>query len=282
MVLLQVNPNTPSEDPEYILIGFGIGLLGFLIYVLIQYYKYRSGSGKSAALKFLKLKPLYKEPLQQYFTYYINLSKKDKVLFEKRVQHFINIKKFIPRSMDEVTPEMKAFIAGAAIQITFGLPKVYFSHFKRILIYPNDYYSVINKKYHKGEVNVRGGIIVLSWNHFVEGYKYEEDSINLGLHEMAHALKLENNIFNKEYGFLDEQVLEQWENLAKQEINNMREGKSDFFRKYAAANQHEFFAIAVENFFERPRRFYEYSPELYKTMSLLLKQNTLKLYESAH
>ena len=282
MHLLQVNPNAASEDPEYVLIGIGIALLGFIIFVVIQYIKYRAGSGKSAAVKLLKLKAQYKEPLQRYFTYYINLPKKDKVLFEKRVQHFINIKKFIPRSVDEVTPEMKAFIAGAAIQITFGLPKVYFSHFKKILVYPDDYYSILNKKYHKGEVNVRGGIIVLSWNHFVEGYKNEEDSINLGLHEMAHALKLENNIFNREYGFLDEDVLEKWEKLAKEEIENMREGKSNFFRKYAAANQHEFFAIAVENFFERPRGFYEHSPELYKTMASLLKQNTIELYESAH
>ena len=37
--------------------------------------------------------------------------------------------------------EMKALIGGAAIQLTFGHPSIYFTHFKRILVYPDSYYS---------------------------------------------------------------------------------------------------------------------------------------------
>ena len=85
--------------------------------------------------------------------------------------------------------EMKTLIAASAIQITFGLPSVYFKRFYQILIYRDDYYSTITHHHHKGEVNTRG-FIVLSWKNPVMGYINNTDGRNLKLHEMAHALRL--------------------------------------------------------------------------------------------
>ena len=39
------------------------------------------------------------------------------------------------------------------------------------------------------------------------------------------------------------------------------------------ANEHEFFAVAVENFFERPQEFKNAIPELYSILSKLLNQD---------
>ena len=220
--------------------------------------------------------PVYKEPLRKYHSYYQRLNPSEKTIFEKRVQKFINQKQFIARGMDRVTDEMKALIAGAAIQLTFGHPSIYFEHFKRILIYPDDYYSEISKKYHKGEVNM-GGIIVLSWKNFVEGYINYEDGRNLGLHEMAHALRLENAVNNGEYGFLDDDIMKAWTSMCYQEIEKMNNGESVFFRDYAAANSQEFFAVAVENFFERSEEFRSWHPEMYDTLAKMLNQDPLKI-----
>ena len=228
----------------------------------------------------LKIRPAYKEALSRHFDYYKKLPARDKVIFERRVQFFINLKQFIPRGIPEVTSEMKALIAASAIQLTFGLPRVYFSHFSKILIYPDDYYSTITRKYHKGEVNPGGGLIVLSWKNFVYGYINSKDSVNLGLHEMAHALRLENRIMKNEYNFLDEETLKKWDTLALKEMNKIAAENETIFRGYAVTNKHEFFAVAVEGFFERPRVFYDYNAELYRTMAKLLKQDTLQLYNS--
>ncbi len=35
------------------------------------------------------------------------------------------------------------------------------------------------------------GFMLLSWKNFLEGYAYDNDNYILGLHQMAHALKLE-------------------------------------------------------------------------------------------
>ncbi len=185
-------------------------------------------------------------------------------------------KRFIPRDIEVVTNEMKVLISASAVQLTFGFPKVQLSHFRNILVYPDSYYSLINKTYHNGEVNPRLNAIVLSWKSFVEGYIHE-DGRNLGLHEMAHALRLENKIMNEEYNFLDQRFLKDWELRATHTMKEIEEGRETFFREYGAIDREEFFAVAVENFFERSTEFSEKHPLTYNTLRQLLKQDPLLL-----
>ena len=214
--------------------------------------------------------------LSQHFAYYQRLSPGQQQEFERRVIRFVRKKQFIGRGM-EVTLPMQVLVAAAAVQLTFGLPELVLRHFKRIIIYPDKYYSTITQQYHKGEVNPAARAIVLSWKNFTEGYAHSDDSLNLGLHEMAHALEIENMVENDEYDFLPPAVWEQWQEQATAYRGRMHQSGSDFFRDYAATNDQEFFAIAVENFFERPAEFQTYAPELYDTLCLLLRQNPAKL-----
>ncbi|MEM8895225.1 MAG: zinc-dependent peptidase, partial [Bacteroidota bacterium] len=142
------------------------------------------------------LKKEYRAILKQYFAYYMQLGATDRKRFEQKLVRFLHSKQFVGRGL-QITAEVKVLISASAIQLTFGLPNVYLSYFKRILVYPNDYYSTINNRYHKGEVNPRLQLIVLSWPSFVEGYIKHDSGRNLGLHEMAHALHLENRIPNE-------------------------------------------------------------------------------------
>jgi len=177
---------------------------------------------------------------------------------------------------------MEVKIAVCAIQLTFGLKQVYLAHFNTILIYPDRYYSTISKRYHCGEVNMRG-CIVLSWKDFEAGYHHVNDGFNLGLHEMAHALHLENLIKNNEFNFLNKEDLQQWELLAAQEIENSRSQTADFknnlnrfLRSQAFTDEHEFFAVCVESFFERSKEFEQTHPQLYQTLCRLLNQDPNK------
>ncbi|EMR04239.1 Mlc titration factor A [Cesiribacter andamanensis AMV16] len=248
-----------------ILLLLAVGGISFMAWVL----------SRQDAPAVLPLKPAYRRLLQQHSLYYQQLSPYNQKRFEKRVQQFINLKRFVPRNMPQVTAEMKVLIAASAVQLTFGLPNVYLRHFKTILVYPDNYYSTISKRYHKGEVNPWYGIIVLSWKAFVEGLADPGDSLNLGLHEMAHALRLENVVRNDEHSFLKPHILKQWTDESQLERQKIGEGQSHFFRQYAALDDEEFFAIAVENFFERPQQFWQELPHLYRTLSLLLNQDPL-------
>lgn len=225
------------------------------------------------------LKEKYRTYLQAYNGYYQRLPIESKSRFEKKVRYFISTKRFIPREIEEVTDEMKALIAASSVQLTFGLPDVTLFHFNKIVVYPNNYYSLINRQYHKGEVNPRLGAIVVSWHAFVEGFANPHDGINLGLHEMAHALKLENIIQNGEQHFFDFGEYTKWIELAQEEMNNIKNGKKSIFRPYASVNEDEFFAVCMEVYFEQPHQLAEVNPELYKTLSNLLHQDTITLYD---
>lgn len=239
---------------------------------------YRFAGRKAAPVRtwVLPVPQMYREILGKYFRYYQRLSAPDKAKFERKVCNFLYSKRFVPRNMEKVTIEARVLIAASAVQLTFGLPNIYLQHFDTILVYPNEYYSSITRRYHKGEVNPRFGIIVLSWNHFLEGYINSNGTLNLGLHEMAHALRLENIIRNEEYRFFDEGLVIKLDEYAQSICRNL-DGYANFFRPYACTDEHEFFSVAIENFFERSELFKKQIPDLYMILTRLLRQDPLKL-----
>ena len=82
---------------------------------------------------------------------------------------------------------------------------------------------------------------------------------------------------NEEYNFLNHEVLEEWEARASHTMKEIKAGTENFFRKYGSANNEEFFAVAVENFFERPIEFNERHPKTYRTLCRLLRQDPVLL-----
>lgn len=244
-----------------------------LIYLLVSKRYYL---GVSVPGIIIPISPQQREILKQYFTFYTRLPPKSKKVFEKRLSAFMHSKKFVPRDLDRVTEEMRVLISATAIQLAFGLPWVSFKHFRYIIIFPEAFYSVAGQNYHFGEVNPKQKTIVLSWRNFISSL-IAKDGRNLGLHEMAHALRLENIIKNGESRFLDKNALKAWENYAEKEIMRIRNDEKSFFRDYAATNHEEFFAVAVENFFERPAQFKVYNPQLYGLMRTLLNQDPMVL-----
>lgn len=262
-----------------------------IAFVALLYLGYRSDlkegieyADKKAAPIKTRLLPVpqrFRDILLKYFPYYQKLSAENKVSFEKKLVHFLYSKRFIPRNVPEVTIEAKVLISASAVQLTFGLPHVYLKHFHTVLVYPNDYYSAITKRFHKGEVNPLFGIIVLSWQSFVDGYIYPTDSFNVGLHEMAHALRLENIIRNEEYEFFDPALVEQLDQFGHDYCHNPEQQSIDFIRPYACTNVHEFFSVSVENFFERPVAFRQTLPVLYDILVKLLNQDPAALTESS-
>jgi MtfA peptidase len=217
--------------------------------------------------------------LQKFFPYYRNLSDKHQREFVERLRYFLVSKTFFPRGeLKEITREMELLIGATAVMVTFGFRNVRLSHFSKILVYPDDYYSTINKKYHRGEVNPKLGIIVLSWKSFVEGFMSPKDGVNLGIHEMAHALKLENQIhYNQESNFFNPQRWKVYAKFAQEEMLKIKSKTGSFFRASAAIDSHEFFAVALESFFEKPSDFKNHQPELYKALVFLLKQDPIVL-----
>lgn len=194
--------------------------------------------------------------------------------FVTRLHHFINGRTFVGREI-EVDFAMKMMISAAAVKLSFGLADFELSAFKKILVYPQEYYSRITRQYHKGEANGMG-VLAFSWKHFKEGIASPNDNLNLGVHEFAHAYFLQQTKLEGENPF-DDNAFEDLEHhiehsKALESIQNR-----ELFRDYAFRNEMEFFAIMAEHFFETPSDFKRETPQLYHLMSKVLQQDPTKL-----
>jgi Mlc titration factor MtfA (ptsG expression regulator) len=216
-----------------------------------------------------------KKYLPLYFPFYRKLSFRKKILFEKKVKLFLNSFEYRVQQDFVITPEVKAVLGGAAIRMTFYLPDECFDYYNTIVLFPEPYHSRITGRYHKGEVNPGAKIIVLSWSSIKQGLDPHDDGLNVLIHEYAHALYFEHKLMNDHYAIFNEEAFRRFLEQAALELQKLQNDEPHFLRKYASTNKEEFFAVAVESFFERSSAFKKGLPELYGAMVLLFRQDPL-------
>ena len=213
----------------------------------------------------------YHNILLNRFRYYQKLPDELRPRFLRRVSDFAATREFTGHESITLTTEHKVLISASAVQLTFGLDKYLLEHFRRVILYPKEYFSRQGGNYHKGEVNIQGAII-LSMEDFFYGLDTDNDGINLGIHEMAHALQLELFLQEDYENFFGSYYIK-WQQEAEKERLAIADQTDGLLRDYAGTNMAEFFAVCAENFFERPKEFKAMKPELYQRFSILLNQD---------
>lgn len=204
------------------------------------------------------------------FSFYRRLPEKKKAYFEHRVYQFIARYEFFGKQELAITDEMRIMIAASYVKLTFGFRVYLFDVFDKIVLYPSAYHSTIYNTLHHGEFNPRVKAIVFSWEHFQKGYETDNDNLNLGIHEFAHALhyyglmKRDNGaaLFAHKY----ERILKEIEHPA----NRKKLIETDYFRQYAYTNNFEFVAVLLEHFFETPQIFKRQFPVLYNHVRVMI------------
>ncbi|MFH0865324.1 MAG: zinc-dependent peptidase [Bacteroidota bacterium] len=224
-----------------------------------------------------RLSPDQVNILFKYSKYYKMLPEKLKPYYENRMLRFLKEKNFITKGEIHLTEEMKLLVADSAIKLTFGLKDYKFQKFPKIIIFKGDFFSDFSKSQNKGETNPAGAI-VFSWRDLLEGDANDMDGINLGLHEFAHALMIQNigvSGWEDEYFLYKTELLYNFYNNSEK-LDNVR--THHLFREYAFRNEMEFFSVAIEHFFEGPHRIKSDLPELYSILSRMLNQDTSRFY----
>ena len=186
-------------------------------------------------------------------------------------------KYFVGREGLVLTDEIRLLISAAAVQLTFGLRDYRITHLHTINVFPRIFYSKLFETHFKG-LSTQGGVLSLSWHDFKEGYADEHDRLNLGLHELAHAL----NIDLDEDGNFDQHfanAFERWKERAMEEFQRLKDGQINFLRSYGSRNMHEFFAVCIEHFFESPEEFKRRLPRLYWDLAAMLNQDPANITE---
>lgn len=211
--------------------------------------------------------------LVQYFPYYNKLDNPNRRRFELRLLMFMQSKKFIPQNGLILTERMKILISASAIQLTFGLSYFRLKEFYQIYVYPESYLYKHYKVKFRGHVSEYGSIH-LSWNNFEKGYLFPGDGVNLGLHELMHALKVYALQHHVDFTFYDNNEI--IEKLATVEMLKLKSKKIEFLKNRLVHNRDEFLAVCAECFFELPEQFSVELPEVYASMKKLLNQDPLR------
>lgn len=206
-----------------------------------------------------------------HFSYYRHLSPAGKEKFIRRVFNFMVHKEFKGANGLVVTDEMRILISASAIQLTFGLTDYGIKTLESIIIFPDIFQLNKRSPEYKGATTAH--YMYLSWKSFLKGYDRPDDNLNLGLHEMTHALKLTLHL-GQRFDVLFASRMEYWEQMVDKKFNEFTE-ITTFLRPYGLTNKEEFFAVCVEAFFENPENFKKELPEIFQLLMFLLNQHIL-------
>lgn len=203
--------------------------------------------------------------------------------YEGKINRFLHQVDFIGCDGLEVTEEMKLSIAAQACLLVANT-SAWFNTLRTILVYPGAFTS-LNQR-HEGFVvhekkTIRlgeswsRGPVVLSWAHSAERAANDTDGRNVVIHEFAHQIDDLSGQTNGVPLLSRGQSFAEWERVIlaayDDHVRNVETGRSTLIDAYGAENHQEFFAVAVETFFERAVDLQREEPELYEQLALLFK-----------
>ncbi len=246
---------------------WGAGAVWFLLFL----GKYRV----RLAIMARGLDPELRKVLEKKVSFYGALGPGDRVDYETQIAVFLQEHRITGVAGVTVTPATKVLVAATAVRLVFRRPAWEFHDFGEILVYPgaftaDGHYSVNTADSDAaGMMHSQGGVI-LSLPHLLQGFEADNDGFNVGYHEFAHVL--DGVRPDGVPGELDLGSYRPWVSVMQREFEKVHRGRS-FLRNYAGTNPAEFFACAVEFFFEKPVEMRERSPELYLQLSRFFNQN---------
>jgi len=245
-----------------------IYFIGYLLYIVYNAF------GLFHINPFIRLKPLsaqQKSFLGENFPIYDRLPKRLKEKCEQRIIWFKSRKKFVFYGETTRKEDLKLILSASAVFMMLGLKDYRMMRsVMRIIVYPSQYYSKINRRHHLGEYNPRFRSVILSADKIWEGFEIPDDNINLAIHEFAHALSFEMTKRNSWEARRFRVGLKKIKEIFLREGYAQKLSDSQYFRQYGLTNLQEFFSVAVENYFETPSIFHDTFPELFDIIQRML------------
>jgi Mlc titration factor MtfA (ptsG expression regulator) len=232
--------------------------------------------------------PEWLEWLAQRVPHYRRLNDADQEKLRKLVQVFVAEKIWEGCKGLTVTDEMKATIAGQACLLLLGIEHDYFRNVKTILVFPRQFVPRENQDMdesgviHESNEAALGqawenGPVILSWADSKAGGRNHQDGLNVVLHEFAHKLDLRDGMVNGTPPLQDRQQYTRWAEVMRREyeqlVENSRKRRATLLDDYGATDPGEFFAVAVECFFEKAIQMRQKHRELYETLSDYFRQD---------
>ncbi len=223
----------------------------------------------------------WEQVLESHVAFFRALPAHEKERFRQLVNVFLAEVR-ITGIQTEVDDTVRVLVAASAVIPIFGFHDWEYHRLGEVLVYPDSF----GEKYQTtgdADANILGmvglrqirGVMILSKPSLLAGFDTPSARDNVGIHEFAHLVELEE----AENGLPPEvpwQAVKQWVEYVARELSHPSTNRS-YIRSYAYTNEHEFFAVLAEYFFKSPELLEEKDPELYGMLQEMFHQDTASL-----
>ncbi|MDA8174991.1 MAG: zinc-dependent peptidase [Nitrospiraceae bacterium] len=244
------------------------------------------------------LPPQWEAFLRANIAHYCMLEDAERAELRAMTQVFLEEKRWEGCGGLELTDEIRVTIAAQACLLQLGLPHDYYRDVNTILVYPS---TVMLPERSPGVFEIvtapvepsgpilgqalTWGTVILVWDAVIHGARHPEQGHNLVYHEFAHKLDMLNGAANGTPPMASRAQLAEWVAVCSREFLRLRRlaqmGHETFLDAYGAKNEAEFFAVATEEFFDRPLDLQRHSPDLYRVLAAYYRQDPARRVKRA-
>lgn len=229
--------------------------------------------------------------IERNVPFYKSLPAADQKELQRHILVFIGEKSFEGCAGLQITDEIKVTIAAQACTLLLHRKTGYYPGLSSILVYPQAYTAHNTQRLAGGVVaegpdirlgeSWRRGSVVLSWDDVRRSAADIHDGHNVVFHEFAHQLDSSGARHDSTPVLRNRSTYIAWARILQRDYEKLRRevsrNRATLLNKYGATNPAEFFAVATECFFERPKELQELHPELYEELKLFYQQDPARL-----
>lgn len=240
--------------------GAGLGIL----YYYFAMHKYN----RRRRLVSTPFPESWRDLLQSCVPFYRKLAGPARRRFENDVRIFIAEQTIYGIRGAPVPDDIKVMIAASAATLGHGLPDWEWPSVRDIVVYPapfDEEYAFDGSPHLAGMVHSQGPIL-FSESDLRHGFCSKQKDTNVSLHEFAHVMDMaDGEADGVPAGWV---ATAPWVRILADRLQRVRQKDCrNILRSYAGVNEAEFFAVAVEAFFEQPERLKRRDRELFDLLT---------------
>jgi MtfA peptidase len=227
---------------------------------------------------------LFKEEWTELLTanvpLYSKLPEELKLRLHDRIAAFVASTRFEGCNGLELDEEMVLTVAAQACMLVLNREGDPYPGLTTVYLYPTTFSSVQKRQDASGVVTEgvvhrlgeswSTGTVVLAWDSVAHGARNVYDARNVSFHEFAHQLDQETGDTDGAPVLPNRDAYRCWSRVFRENyaefLEQVAAGRKTLLDHYGATNPAEYFAVATETFFEKPRQLARKQPELYQEL----------------
>ena len=233
------------------------------------------------------------EIITRNVAHYSMLEDAERVHLHALIQVFLAEKYWEGAGDLQLDDEIRVTVSAQACLLLLGLSHNYYRNVQSIIIYPS---TVVPPQRSVGffenpsgpvdaEEPILGqaflqGPVILVWDAALHGGRHPELGHNVIYHEFAHKLDMLDGAADGTPPLRSRSEYNDWVNVCSHEYTRLKHDatmdKKSFLDSYGATNEAEFFAVATEQFFDRPQKLKDQAPDLYSVLQQYYRQDPYK------